>query len=290
MASSGPLYPGTAASLANAGTSEDSNAWVSPANVGANDATEASITAATFDSPDIGELLVASNFGFAIPTGATIDGIEVTIDRRSIIAGSGKDFRAQLGKGTAFANLVGTNKADTVTIWPSTSTGKIYGLANDLWGTTWTPAEINASSFAFFLSAQAAIANADIGLDFIRVTVTYTESAPSGTGAISVPAATVTGTGALVLIGSGAIAIPVAAIVGSGNHTAGSPEHTGTGAITAPVGTIAGSGTAEEPSVGTSRSRAGGPLTYWPWVKRMYPHPDEDDEVFDEDDLIALLL
>lgn len=174
MASSGPLYPGTTASLANAGTSENANAWTSPANIGADDATEASITAATYDSPDISELLVASNFGFALPSGATILGITVEIDRRSIIAGSGADFRVQLAKGTTFASLVGTNKAATGTTWPSSSTVATYGGSADLWGATWSDTDINASSFAVMLSASAKIANADIGVDFIRVTVDYT--------------------------------------------------------------------------------------------------------------------
>ena len=86
----GPRYPGTTATLANAGTSENAEAWVTPANIVSDNATEASITAATYDSPDLSQLLVASNFGFSLPTGATIKGITVEVDRRSIIAGSGR--------------------------------------------------------------------------------------------------------------------------------------------------------------------------------------------------------
>ena len=174
MATDGPRFPGTAASLANAGTSENAEAWVTPANIVSDNASEAAITAATYDSPDISQLLVASNFGFAIPAGATIDGIVVEVERRSIIASSGKDFRVQLAKGTAFANLVGSNKAVPATIWPSTVGIASYGGAADLWGATWTDAEVNASSFAVMLSCQANIANADVGVDFIRVTVHYT--------------------------------------------------------------------------------------------------------------------
>lgn len=174
MPSQGPRYPSTAANLSNAGSSENTDAWVNPGNVGADDGSEAQITAATFDSPDISQILVASNFGFTIPSDATIDGIVVEIDRRDF-AGAASDNRVQLAKGTAFANLVGNNKADTALDWPSTSTVKSYGTGTtDLWGTTWTPAEINASSFAVFLSAQADAANTDVGVDFIRVTVHYT--------------------------------------------------------------------------------------------------------------------
>lgn len=174
MPSQGPRYPGTTANLSNAGTSENTDAWGTPGNVAADDGTESTITAATYDSPDISQILVASNFTFTVPTGATINGIVVEIDRRSIISNSGKDFRVQLAKGTAFANLVGDNKAVPATIWPTTSTVATYGASNDLWGATWSDTDINATSFAVFLSAQANIANADIGVDYIRVTVHYT--------------------------------------------------------------------------------------------------------------------
>lgn len=175
MASEGPKYPGTVVSLANAGTSENANAWVGPGNVGADDATEAQITAATYDSPDISEILVASNFGFTNVIG-TINGITVEIDRRSIIAGSGADFRVQLANGTTFASLVGTNKAATATTWPSTTAVATYGGAADTWSSGLTAAQIKSANFAVFVSASAKIANADIGVDFIRVTVTYTDA------------------------------------------------------------------------------------------------------------------
>lgn len=172
MAAQGPLYPGTTANLSNA--PESAEPWVNPGNVSADDGTEATITAATYDSPDISQILVCSNFGFSIPASATIDGITVEIDRRNS-AGAASDNRVQLAKGTAFANLVGSNLADTATDWPTTLATVSYGGAANLWGTTWTPSEINASSFAVFLSVQADAANTDIQVDFIRATVTYTE-------------------------------------------------------------------------------------------------------------------
>lgn len=190
MASQGPRYSGTAASLANAGTSENANAWTTPGNVGADDGAEATITAATYDSPDISEILVASNFGFTIPDGSTIDGIVVEIERRDQAIGAASDNRVQLAKGTTFADLVGSNKADTTLDWPTAATVKSYGTGTtDLWGATWTAAEVNASSFAVFLSVQADAANTDIFVDFIRVTVYYT----------LVPVSATPGTASLVL-------------------------------------------------------------------------------------------
>ena len=167
-------FGAAAVNLSNAGSSENTDAWVSPTSVFADDGTNASITAASYDSPDISQILVVSDFGFAIPGTATIDGIVVTIERNNA-AGAASDNRVQLAKGTAFANLVGTNKADTATDWPASMGIANYGGTTDLWGTTWTPTEINASTFAVFLSVQADAANTDIAVDYIQVTVHYTE-------------------------------------------------------------------------------------------------------------------
>jgi hypothetical protein len=174
MASVGPNYPGTTATLANAGTSENAEAWVNPGNIVSDNATYASITAATYDTPDISQLLVASNFGFAIDSAATINGITVEVDRFRP-AGTASDNRIQLAKGTTFASLVGANKAATATDWGASASVATYGGVADLWSTTWTPAEINASSFAVFLSVQADSANTDVSVDYIRVTIQYTD-------------------------------------------------------------------------------------------------------------------
>lgn len=88
---------------------------------------------------------------------------------------------------------------------------------------------------------------------------------PDGTGAIVVPAATVAGTGALVLTGTGAITVPAATVAGTGAEiftatgavavpaatVAGTGEEvfTATGAISVPVATVAGSGFTEAGTV-----------------------------------------
>lgn len=186
MATQGPFYPANAGvGFIDVSTGENADAWVSPTNVGADDATEASITAATFDSPDVSRRLQCWAFGFTIPGGATIDGITVEIDRRSIIAGSGKDFRVQLSTSASTTAssppFTGTNKADTSTTWPSSSTVATYGGASDTWSASPTDSMVNDTNFGVLFSGQALIANADIGCDFIRMTINYT----AGGGAAS---------------------------------------------------------------------------------------------------------
>lgn len=63
----------------------------------------------------------------------------------------------------------------------------------------------------------------------------------TATGAVSVPAATVSGTGAEVFTATGAVSVPAPTVDGTGDHTAASnPE--GTGAISVPAATVSGDG------------------------------------------------
>jgi hypothetical protein len=186
VATQGPLYPGTVTTESI--STESANDWLTPGNISAADAAEAQITAATYDSPDISFRLKAQNLGFTIPAAATIDGITVEINRRSIISSSGVDFRVQLLD--AAGALVGTNKA-SATVWPTSLTIATYGGAADTWTASPTQAMVNDVDFGVVLSVTANIANADIGVDYIRVTVTYTPS-PNATVTPSTAAAVVT--------------------------------------------------------------------------------------------------
>lgn len=70
---------------------------------------------------------------------------------------------------------VGSNYAIPSTFpnaWPDTDTYISYGGLADLWGTTWTPAQINAANFGVSLQANAL--NATAFVDHIRITVRYT--------------------------------------------------------------------------------------------------------------------
>lgn len=238
MASQGPRFPGTTANLIEASTLENKDAWANPGNIVSDNATEAAITAASYDSPDISQLLVASNFTFTIPGGATIDGIIVEIDRRSIVASSGKDFRVQLATGTTFASLVGNNKAVPATIWPTATGVATYGGAADKWGATLTEAQVNAAGFAVMLSCQANIANADVGVDYIRVTVHYTAASfQEGAAAVSATASA-TAVGGLLLTGAAAVTAAASVTAASGLLLTGAASVTAAATITGAAGLV----------------------------------------------------
>lgn len=124
------------------------------------------------------------NFNFSsIPDGSTINGIELRIERKSY-NGYVKDNSIRLIKNDAIG---GDNKADGTTYWPVTDTVKVYGGPTDLWGLSWTPADIE--NFYFGVAISSAHLAAVIGyIDYVSLTVYYTP--PASTSPPTTPAPT----------------------------------------------------------------------------------------------------
>lgn len=131
--------------------------------------------------------LVGLGYNFAIPTGATINGIVVDIERNALTGSdSYKDARVRLLK----AAVVGTtDKANTVDSWPiNTDATASYGSSSDLWGETWTATDINSAEFGVALSVECiTIGDAcetfgyDARVDSMQITVHYTEASGTAT-------------------------------------------------------------------------------------------------------------
>jgi hypothetical protein len=115
--------------------------------------------------------LYASNFGFSIPGIATITGITADIHRQSGNVNSTTDSTVQLGQ-NGFP--VGNNLAVT-SPWPLTGAYYTYGGANDLWGATWTPSDINSPAFGLYLKVyNLSMTTTTPTVNHIRITVDYT--------------------------------------------------------------------------------------------------------------------
>jgi len=151
----------------NTGTGTE--AWTNPSNVSADDGSFAS-TASNLSNLEVTKDLIVSNYGFTIPSNATITGIEVIVDRRATAANNIKDKSLRLIKG---GTVQGNDKAST-TDWPTTFTAVTYGSSSDLWGSTWTPSEINASNFGASLSAVELSGTPKPEVDVIKIKVYYT--------------------------------------------------------------------------------------------------------------------
>lgn len=65
--------------------------------------------------------------------------------------------------------VTGSDYAQTTSFWPTTDAYATYGGASDLWGTTWTTAEVNAANFGAVLSAS--VQNGTAQVDHMRITI-----------------------------------------------------------------------------------------------------------------------
>jgi hypothetical protein len=135
---------------AGAGASTGSGtAWTNPGDIIDPD-NYATITAAAHGTTS--QELKATDFGFAIPSGATIEGITVAFDEQvtgsAPATGEVGEFQVQLLKA---GTPVGTPK-----VIDGTSTGTlVLGNNIDPWGTTWAYGDINNTNFGFELEAIA---------------------------------------------------------------------------------------------------------------------------------------
>lgn len=154
----------------NIATVTPGTAWTTPSNAGANDAANTTSVVAT---AGFTATLRVLDMGFAIPGGATIQGIEVAIERMATGARC-SDSVVQLRKSTG---VVGSNLSAGAA-WSNATTGiavQAFGHATNLWGVTWTPAEINATTFGVDLRGETNASSITCSIDYVTISVTYTE-------------------------------------------------------------------------------------------------------------------
>lgn len=170
MATSGPNTLGTYA----AGATLGGDIW-----------TFSSGTIWTFTDTNLGSnYLNTTNYGFSIPTGSTILGIQVDVEYYANVAntgGSGNRVTDQSVKILKGGTVGGTDMARARTaafLWPliANKVFVTYGGSSNLWGLTWAASDINATNFG---CAFAGIGNKESGMetgfiDSARITITYT--------------------------------------------------------------------------------------------------------------------
>lgn len=91
------------------------------------------------------------NFEFNVPASATINGVEVSIERHGSTV---KDNVMILYENNGTGQL-GSNQASSET-WPGTDATKVYGGSKNTWGATLTPAIVNSSKFSVGMRVTAA--------------------------------------------------------------------------------------------------------------------------------------
>lgn len=158
MADTGLLLPATSTNYDDVNTD-----WTTPGNVTADDGSNATVTLAASTSSDY---MWVRAFGVSIPAGSTVDGIEVTFDRNWSDA-------------SAFLNLFLSKNEDFVGTGKNVLSGNgttTLGSPSDLWGTTWSEAEVEAATFGMFHNAtNSSGSNQTLNIDAIWVKIYYTE-------------------------------------------------------------------------------------------------------------------
>jgi len=136
-------------------------------------------------------ILQATNYGFTIPTTATIDGIEVimlrkdALDMDAILDISARLLRNNNPVGDNYRNLDywGSDPPPSPPFIPGRNTIQ-YGSSSDKWGTTWTPAQINDASFGFEIYVNSETESGKAEIDYIKIKVYYTEAAGVSTSCV----------------------------------------------------------------------------------------------------------
>ena len=138
--------------------------------------------ACTFQGSDASQAITLMSLGTKSLTGGSSPNVSFT----NTVTGSNgalQDATVQLLKA---GSAVGSNKASSST-WGTSASTVNYGSSSDLWGTTWTAADLNASSFGLrFAAKNVAAASATASLDYVSVTVTYNDDT-NGIGTAGTP-------------------------------------------------------------------------------------------------------
>ena len=123
--------------------------------------------------------LKLTDFNFSFPSGSTIDGIEVLIEGNGTSGTAAqRQFRIGLTKdGTALAGTRNT----AVQLNQTTDTTLTEGTSSDLWGTTWTEAEVEASTFGVLIGDNDAT-GAALNIDHVQVRITFTTGLTAARG------------------------------------------------------------------------------------------------------------
>lgn len=171
MASQGPLSAGSSAAVDYHGSTD----WQNINQVFSSDNSKASVVMSAQDNAGsnyFSDYLYGTNHGFTIPVGATIDGVVAEVQCSDNFSPHAIEYSRRLTKdGTTF---VGAEKTAGQTL-STTSTYYSCGGAADLWSTTLTYTEVNASTFGQMVQfTGGASSGARVFVDHMRMTVYYT--------------------------------------------------------------------------------------------------------------------
>jgi hypothetical protein len=174
-ASSTGFRSATAQAAVTSGSGDNNGFQTNPANMLVDDGlfavdTNSGTSTTTSCTATQKDRHVLSNFGFNIPAGAAIQGIEVKLNSRVDSTSGSPRFCVQLSWNG------GASWTSTITSGTLSTAETIYtlgGVANT-WGRTWTNTDFNDANFRVRLTMIASNTSRDFSLDWVGVQVRYT--------------------------------------------------------------------------------------------------------------------
>lgn len=162
MASIGPVLGTSATTDGGAGT-----AWSNPSNVLTDNASNATVTLSAGVNSEFLRIVGFGSSLTAIPDTATIVGIGVFLNATSTTGNM--NYLVQLTKD-------GTSRESGFASGSDADADFTVGGASELWDTTWTVAEIEASTFGVHVRGTGGNpGGGTFAIDYVSVTVYYTE-------------------------------------------------------------------------------------------------------------------
>lgn len=187
---------------------------------------------------------VAYNFGFTgsdVPSGATIDGIEVRLQNCNTSNGGRYCLlNSALLTTNAGSSTTGSDTKDATPFADGDAQDLVCGGPSSTWGASISQSDVVSSNFGVVV--QFIRSNGDDGnstgcrIDSVEMRIHYTASGTSASGDVEVAAATADGAAAVERDASGAVSITAATADG-----AASVERDASGAVTTPAATADGS-------------------------------------------------
>ncbi len=149
-------------------------AWTNSAN--AISSNNAYATASNVIRNTTTNYLNCTGFNLAVPSGATISGITVYVERKTGSGTTLKDAFVYLIKGGTISTAL---NGATATSYPTTDQIEAHGGQTNLWGTTWTVTDVNDTTnfgvaFAAKNTSTTSTTNRTISVDHIQIRVDYT--------------------------------------------------------------------------------------------------------------------
>jgi hypothetical protein len=146
-------------------TTSGTPAWSNPTNAQYSDDQRATVA---LSAGQFSGSLLATGFGFSIPSTATVTGVVVEVEGFEGSGAGGAVWRIYLLVG---GTRTGDFKQASV---PITESYVTLGSSTDLWGTTLTPTQVNGTGFGAEIIARAPTGwGTTVSLDHVRITVYY---------------------------------------------------------------------------------------------------------------------